>query len=154
MNHKKAREDFIRRCSSCGLDSKHLILEGSSPRLDYLSKYNEIDIALSPFPYGGGTTAVEGLWMGVPIIMKKGNYFLSHLGETIANNSGLADWIAEDENDYIKKAIKLSSDKESLQKLRISLREKLRKSPLFDIQKFAKNFEGATWAMWKKWKER
>ncbi len=154
LNHKKAREDFIRRCSSYGLDSKHLILEGSSPRLDYLSKYNEIDIALSPFPYGGGTTAVEGLWMGVPVIIKKGNYFLSHLGETIANNSDLTDWIAEDENDYIKKAIKLSSDKESLQKLRMSLREKLRKSPLFDIQKFAKNFEGATWAMWKKWKER
>ncbi len=153
FNYQKAREDFVERCSSYNINSKCLILEGSSPRLEYLSKYNKIDIALSPFPYGGGTTSVEGLWMGVPVMTKRGDYFLSHLGESIANNSGLSDWIAEDEDDYVEKVIKFSSDIEALQKLRISLREKLSSSPLFDIQNFAIHFEEAAWGMWKKWKE-
>ena len=77
-------------------------MEGYTPRAEYLASYNRVDIALDPFPYPGGTTTIEGLWMGVPIITKKGNRFLSHAGETIANNAGLQNWIAKSDDDYVE----------------------------------------------------
>jgi predicted O-linked N-acetylglucosamine transferase (SPINDLY family) len=100
----------VTRFASCGVTADRLILEGRDKREDYLACYNRVDLALSPFPYGGGTTSLEGLWMGVPVLTKTGNHFLSHVGESIAHNSGLSDWVAADNNDYIDKAIAFASD--------------------------------------------
>jgi len=147
LGYKSGRDRILSRFASYGIPKHRLILEGKSSREKYLESYHRIDIALSPFPYGGGTTSVEGLWMGVPVIARKGNYFLSHLGESIAHNSNLSDWIAEDNEDYIAKAIEFSSDTNALKLLRQSLRENLLKAPLYDLQRFANNFERALWQM-------
>ena len=136
-----------------GIKANQLILEGASPRSEYLASYNRVDIALSPFPYSGGTTSVEGLWMGVPVIVKQGNHFISHLGESIAHNAGLSNWIASDEDDYVSKAIEFSSNLKDLAALRASLRAKVLSSPLFDAKRFANHFENALRKMWEKWKE-
>ena len=126
-------------------------MEGYTPRAEYLESYNRVDIALDPFPYPGGTTTIEGLWMGVPIITKKGNRFLSHAGETIANNAGLQNWIAKSDDDYVEKAIINSSDFDRLNKLRLNLRSQVISSPLFDSKRFSQVFEEAVWGMWSKW---
>ena len=147
LGYQSSRDRVLSRFASFGIAEHRLILEGKSSREEYLACYHRVDIALSPFPYGGGTTSVEGLWMGVPVITKKGNHFLSHLGESIAHNSNLSDWIAEDSEDYIAKAIEFSSDLSALEMLRHSLRENLPKTPLFDLPRFANNFEKALWEM-------
>ena len=85
--------------------------------------------------------------MGVPVVAKKGGYFLSHLGESIASNTGLHDWLAHDNEDYIAKTIKHSSDLDTLAELRQGLREKLLRTPLYDLPRFANNFEQALWKM-------
>ena len=85
--------------------------------------------------------------MGVPVVTKKGNHFLSHLGESIAHNSGLPDWIAVDDEDYVAKAVAFASDLESLSALRRGMREQLLKTPLFDAPRFARHFEEALRAM-------
>jgi predicted O-linked N-acetylglucosamine transferase (SPINDLY family) len=147
LDYQSGRDQILSRFASFGIAEHRLILEGKSSREEYLACYHRVDIALSPFPYGGGTTSVEGLWMGVPVITKKGTYFLSHLGESIAHNSNLSDWIAEDNEDYIAKAIEFSSDLSALEMLRQSLRENLLKTPLFALPRFANNFEKALWEM-------
>ena len=136
-----------KRFAAHGISDGRLILEGSSTRNDYLSCYNRVDIVLSPFPYGGGTTSAEALWMGVPSVVKKGQYFLSRIGESIANNAGLSDWIADNDDDYIVKALKFSSDLEALSALRSCMREKLLRTSLFDAKRFAGQFEEAVWEM-------
>ena len=141
LGYQSGRDQVISRFASFGIAEHRLILEGRSSREEYLACYHRVDIALSPFPYGGGTTSVEGLWMGVPVIAKKGDCFLSHLGESIAHNSNLPDWIAEDNKDYIEKAIKFSSNLSELNRLRLSLRKNLLKSPMYDLPKFAAHFE-------------
>jgi predicted O-linked N-acetylglucosamine transferase (SPINDLY family) len=147
LDHESGRHRVLSRFAAVDIEADRLILEGRSPRGEYLSCYSRVDIVLSPFPYGGGTTSAESLWMGVPVITKKGDHFLSHLGESIAHNSGLSDWIASDEEEYVAKAVAYASDIDALSDLRKGMREKILSTPLFDIPRFALHFEHAIRAM-------
>lgn len=143
LNHEWGRNRILSKFGALDISADRLILEGTSSREEYLACYDRIDIALSPFPYGGGTTSVEGLWMGVPVITKRGDYFLSHLGESIASNVGFTDWIAGDEDEYVAKAVAHTSDLSALAALRSGMRKRLLASPLLDAKKFAGHFESA-----------
>jgi predicted O-linked N-acetylglucosamine transferase (SPINDLY family) len=138
------------RFAAFGIPADRLLLEGSSPRAELLAAYQRVDIALDPFPYPGGTTSVEALWMGVPLITRRGDRFLSHMGESIAHNAGLADWIAANDNDYVAKAVYHSTHLERLAALRAGLRAQVLASPLFNAPRFARNFEAALWGMWQR----
>ena len=149
LDHKTARDRVYLQFSAYGISADRLRLEGRSNRAEYLRCFDQIDIALSPFPYGGGTTSVEGLWMGVPVITKAGNHFLSRLGESIAHNSGIADWVASDDDEYVAKAVAFSRDLAGLELLRASLRDRICAAPLFDTKKFAHHFKNALITMWR-----
>jgi len=149
LNSKKNRIEILNRFSQFEISSENLLLEGSSPYNEYFKSYNKVDIALSPFPYGGATTSIEGLWMGVPALTRKGNHLISHYGESIAYNCGLKDWVVGNDDEYISKAIELSMDIKSLSELREGLRKKVLNSPIFDAERFSKNFEKVLWDMWK-----
>ena len=138
----------LARFASHGIAKDRVLLEPASPREDYLLAYHRIDIALDPFPYPGGATSFEALWMGLPVLTKRGDRFLSHAGETIASNAGLADWIAADDDDYVGKAVHFAADLEHLARLRAQLRAQVLASPLFDAPRFARHFEAAMWGMW------
>ena len=146
-------ETTRQRFAACSIAPERLLLEGASPRAELLAAYNQVDIALDPFPYPGGTTSVEGLWMGVPVITRRGDRFLSRVGESIAHNAGLADWIAIDDEDYVAKAVAHASGLERLAQLRAGLRQRVLASPVFDAPRFARNFEAAMWGMWQRWQE-
>ena len=89
--------------------------------------------------------------MGVPVLTKKGdNRFVSHQTESINYNSGMSDWVAKDENEYLSKAIKFSSDINELEKIRKNLRKKTLKLPSFDTFLFAEQFDKALWKIWNK----
>ena len=136
------------RFAAHGIGSERLILEGYSPRAELLAAYQRVDIALDPFPYPGGTTSAEALWMGVPVLTKRGDRFLSHVGETVAYNAGLANWIAQDEQDYIAKAAAFAAALNGLAELRVNLRSQVLAAPLYDASRFARHFEAAMWGMW------
>ncbi len=148
LHDRNICENTRQRFASHGINAERLILEGNAPRADLLASYQRVDIALDPFPYPGGTTSVESLWMAVPVLTLRGECFLSHVGESIAHNAGLSDWIAADADNYVDKAIAFVSDLNELAKLRISLREQVLASPIFDAARFARNFENALWEMW------
>jgi len=145
------REETLQRFARNGIAPDRLILEEASPRPEYFVSYNRVDIALDPFPYPGGTTSIEGMWMGVPVLTKRGDRFLSHAGETILHNAGLPGWIAVNEDDYVAKAVSFASDLNYLAHLRAGLREQLLQSPLFDATHFARNFGDAMQEMWARW---
>jgi len=129
------------------ISTERLILEGSESRNRYFESYNRIDIVLDTFPYPGGTTSFEALWMGVPVVTLKGDRFLSRLGASIVTNAGLADWVATSNDDYVKRAISFSKDIPRLSRLRSNLRDQVLKTPLFNSVSFAKHFENAVFGM-------
>ncbi len=148
LHNDALMKNVIEWFAAHGIAENRLILETTSGRVAALNSYNKIDIALDPFPYPGGTTSYEALWMGVPILTMRGSTYLSHLGESIMHNAGLPEWIAADEEDYIAKAVAFGSNLADLANLRSSLRARVLASPLFDATLFARSFEEALWGMW------
>ena len=107
---------------------------------DHLDNYNLIDIALDTFPYNGVTTSFEAIWMGVPVLTMAGYNFNSRCGVSINKNLNMEQLIAKDEDDYVSKAVSLSSERDKFINLRKSLFKDAIKSPLFDGNKFSENF--------------
>ncbi len=118
---------------------------------EHIGMYSNIDIALDTFPYNGTTTTCESLWMGVPVITRKGIIHASRVGTSILKNSGLEGLISESRPDYINKAVQLANDIERLACLRSRLRDMIRNSHLMDEKGFTINLEDMYRIMWQKW---
>jgi len=101
------------------------------------------------FPYNGGTTSFELSWMCVPLLVLKGNTFISKCGESINSNIKMQSWICNNYEDYIEKAVKFASNVEELQRTRAFLISHSRNSTLFDMRNFALEFSQALHQMWK-----
>jgi predicted O-linked N-acetylglucosamine transferase (SPINDLY family) len=112
-----------------------------------------VDIALDPFPFTGGTTTVEALWMGVPVLTLTGQSFLARQGVGLMMNAGLPQWIADDPDDYVARAVSHAGNLQTLAALRAGLRQQVLASPIFDATRFALHFEAALRGMWKIWCE-
>jgi protein O-GlcNAc transferase len=138
--------------TAAGIDLDRVRIDGRiTDYAAHLNAYGEIDIALDPFPYNGGTTTVEALYMGVPVLVRAGDRYVAHMGESILHNVGLPDWIAADEAGYAVRGARLASDLAALSALRTGLRDRMLASPLFDAHRFAQNFEDALRGMWATW---
>ena len=124
------------------------------PRLpwpEYFRTYERVDIALDPFPCGGGTTTCDALWMGVPVVSLRGRTAVGRIGSSILSNIGLAELVADDIEEYVRKAAGLARDIPRLRALRSSLPERMRNSPLMNAPAFAQDVESAYRAMWRRW---
>ncbi len=113
--------------------------------------YNKIDIALDPFPCCGGTTSMDTLWMGVPLITLAGQSFVSRMGVTILTNAGLPELIAYTTEKYIELVVDLAQDRARLKKIRHNLRDRFSSSPAMDQKSFTQDMEEAYRGMWRKY---
>ena len=114
----------------------------------YLAAHAEVDVILDTFPFPGGTTTCEALWMGVPTLTLKGDRLIARQGASLLTAAGLPDWIAADADDYVRRAIALAGQPDKLQPLRESLRDRVAASSLFDGVAFARDFTEALRGMW------
>lgn len=151
LKDASVRNSILERFARQGVDRERLILEGTVARAEYLTPFQRVDIALDPFPYPGITTSVENLWMGVPVLTLAGKSFLSRQGIGLLMNAGLPEWIADDADDYVSRAVSHASDLPSLSLLRNGLRQQVRASPIMDAPRFARHFEAALRGMWTDW---
>jgi protein O-GlcNAc transferase len=141
------------RYAAHGIPADQLNVLVAGPRAAYLATYQQVDIALDPFPYTGGTTTAEALWMGVPVLTLAGKSFLSRQGVGLLTNAGLPEWVAEDSDDYVRRAVSHAGDLPRLASLRAGMREQVLASPVFDAPRFARHFEEALRKVWRKWCE-
>ena len=141
---------ILKQFNAQGIKAERLIFQDRSNLGDYLKVLSEVDIVLDTFPFTGGVTTTDALWLGTPVLGRIGrDTLVSYQGESILRNANMEDWIAKNEDDYIKKAISVASDSEQLSALRRGEETRsIKKSPLFDINRFAKNFECALLEMW------
>jgi predicted O-linked N-acetylglucosamine transferase (SPINDLY family) len=144
----EARKLILARFRQHGMPVARIQLLKGESRQAYLDSYRHVDIVLDTFPFPGGTTTCEALWMGVPTVTLAGHSFLSRQGASILTAAGMSNWVASDISEYQKKAIEFASDPVALSCLRTQLRPKIEKTPLFDGAMFARNFEATMWQIW------
>lgn len=134
-----------------GVERSRLMLEGLSPHAELLARYNDVDIALDPFPYSGGLTTYEALWMGVPVITVPGETFASRHSQIHLTAAGLPELVARDYDDYVTVAVGLANDAARLGGLRAELRGKVSSSPACNGGKFAEGFAALMRDIWRNW---
>jgi protein O-GlcNAc transferase len=145
------REEVLGRFIRMGVAAERIEIVGVQPWKQYISTFSRIDITLDPFPYGGGITTCDSLFMGAPVVSLSGNTAVGRGGRSILTNIGLPELIAQTPEEYKKIAQKLSGDLPKLSALRHTLRARMQQSPLMDAKSFARDIEAAYRQMWRKW---
>jgi len=151
LNDAKLKAAFEKKFIDRGIETARIELRGSSLHHELFAQYNDIDIALDPFPYTGGLTTIEALWMGVPVITRPGFTFASRHAASHLTAVGMADWICADLSAYKAKALEWAARIDNLSAVRQGLRARVAGSPLCDVHGFARDLETALRAVWVKW---
>jgi protein O-GlcNAc transferase len=144
-------DDIRQRFARAGIDPARLDFVGYQSRTAYLQTFARIDIALDSFPYNGGVTTCNSLWMGVPVVTLSGRTSLGRAGSSILNNVGLPDLVATAHEQYVQIALNLAADVNRLSDLRRNLRPMMQRSPLLDGPRHTRNIEAAYRQMWLSW---
>jgi predicted O-linked N-acetylglucosamine transferase (SPINDLY family) len=150
-NQGSHRQRFVDRFAAAGISRDRIGFVGYLPIDQYLAQYGRIDIALDPFPYAGGTTTCDALWMGVPVVSFAGWLAVSRSGLSLLCNAGLPELATTSIEQYVATAADLARDLSRLATLRSTLRERLRESPLMNAPRFASDVETAYRLMWRRW---
>ncbi len=142
---------LLGRLVARGLDAKRVDI---LPRVTLAEYYNLIasfDIALDAFPYSGGTTTLDALWMGTPMITLSGDRAASRSASSILRTLGLDAFVTNSPDEYVALNVRLAQDVEVRAMLRASLRERMGRSPLMDAAGFVEALERSYREMWRSW---
>lgn len=137
------RDRLLARFSQQGIAADRLELRGHVEHAAMMAEYNEIDVALDPFPYNGGLTTCEAMWMGVPVLALRGDQIISRQTAAISHAVGTSGFIADDLEGYRQLAMAWSRDLERLQTVRAGLRDAVARSPLCDAVGCTRELEQA-----------
>ncbi len=151
LNGRTARKRVGDAFLAAGGTADQLELRGTVLRPQLLAAYNTIDVALDPFPYSGGVTTCEALWMGVPVVTCPGETFASRHSLSHLSNVGLTETVAQNSSDYIERAVRLAEDIPHLAALRAGLRDQMARSPLCDGERFTRNLMVQLRDVWRQW---
>lgn len=137
--------------SAHGITPDRIALSGHSPHAEMLAQYGRVDIALDPFPFTGGLTTCEALWMGVPVVTLAGETLVSRQSASLLTNLGKTEWVAESPRQYAETALRLAADPAGLGRLRRGLRAQMAASPVCDARAFTLELESAYRKIWQAW---
>ncbi len=149
----ECRERITNFFGAMGVSADRLLLEGMSEYRIMKIRYAKVDIALDTFPYSAGSTTINALWQGVPVIAISGSSWRERNAASILAGAGLDELIADNAEDYLDKAIHLANDIERLSAYRSTLSERMSASPQWQTEKFARNFEHTLRSIWIDWLE-
>jgi predicted O-linked N-acetylglucosamine transferase (SPINDLY family) len=145
------RHRMLERLAGAGIPPKRALLLGGSPHVEHLKTYHMVDVALDPYPHGGGITTAEALAMGVPVVTLMGGTLPSRISASFLNALGMPEWIARTDEEYVQIALAAAQDLPRLARLREHLRARFLRSPIGDLQGYTRAVERAYRAIWQRW---
>jgi len=150
--HDPAKQrNLTERIERLGLDPARIEIRGRESIARYFASMSNVDVALDTFPYGGATTTLDTLWMGVPIVALRGDRGISRSSYSILKSLGADDLIAETREAYVELNVRVALDRAWRERLRATLRDRLIQSPLMDAKGFTVALESRYREMWDTW---
>ena len=149
LGDRSVQERFTGLFAAEGIGPERLILEGPEELGQMMLRYGAIDIALDPTPYNGGTTTLQALWMGVPVVSLRGGNFVSRMGASFLTTLGRSDWIADDDEGYRAIVRQLAGQVAELRQGRAALREQMARCGLSDLDRYAADFQALLRRVWR-----
>jgi predicted O-linked N-acetylglucosamine transferase (SPINDLY family) len=150
LTEASVQANVLKTFAENGLAADRIELRGSSPYPEMLREYDDIDIALDPFPFGGATTSCDALWMGVPVVTLPGDRLASRQTYSFLHYMGYAEFAASSPDHYVARCVALAADPGRLKNLRHDLRAALIAAPFSDGPKFTAGLEEAYRIMWRR----
>lgn len=129
------------RFARMGVNAERLILRGPTELSQMMQEYLEVDVALDPFPYNGGTTSLQALWMGCPLVSLQGNNFVSRMGASFLTHLQRTEWLAHDVDGYMACALALAQQLREKPWSRQALRRQMQSSGLCQIEQHTREIE-------------
>jgi protein O-GlcNAc transferase len=151
LDDADTRARMLGNFTCAGIDPARIVLLGKTGRDEHLAAFNQIDIALDPFPHGGGVSALEGLMMGVPVITLHWPTLAGRLSASIVTSMGLCDWVVQTQEQYVELAVEKARDLQSLSTLRQQLRGIFTSSILGDQAAYVQVVEREYRKLWQDW---
>jgi predicted O-linked N-acetylglucosamine transferase (SPINDLY family) len=145
---RETRKVVSDMAAEAGLKPSLLVFEDGGPQAHLLAGYANIDVALDTFPYSGGVTTLEALWMGIPVVTRQGATFAGRHSASHLHAAGLPELIALTDDAYVATAVALVQNPQHLAALRAGLRARLLACPLMDADRFAAQLETALLGLW------
>jgi len=139
-NQEFVRQQFRRR----GVDPDRLTILPPADHDTFLRYYDRIDLALDAFPYSGGTTTMEAIWQGVPVLTIEGDRWAARTSRTLLRECHLGEFVASDPSTYVEQAVAWATSPERwprLEALRNDMRAELRASSTCNGSKLAIEME-------------
>jgi predicted O-linked N-acetylglucosamine transferase (SPINDLY family) len=136
-----AQENMRRAADAQGVERERLVFAPRVAPPDYLARLQMADLFLDTFPYNGGTTVSDVLWMGVPVLTLSGRTYISRMAGSLLTHVGLPDLITDTLAEYERMAIALGRTPARVASYRRYLAEHGRQSVLFDIPRFMRGYE-------------
>ena len=144
-----ARKRIIDAFEQHGVTAERIEFRTHSAHRDMLAEYNDLDIALDTFPYNGGLTTAEALWMGIPVLCLRGETVVGRQSACMLQALGCEDTIADSVDAYVERAVALAQQSETLAALRSHLRERMAASPVCDANAFVQDLESLYRSVWR-----
>lgn len=152
MNEKTTQDAVYRILESGGVKRDRVVLVGETKQTKLLEAYaRRVDLALDPFPYSGGVTTLEAMWMGVPTVTFAGETFAGRHSATHLTAAGLGSFCAGSVEEYIDLAVAWTKRPHELAALRAGLRQRVAASPLNDHVRFGGHLDAALRRLWQDW---
>jgi predicted O-linked N-acetylglucosamine transferase (SPINDLY family) len=140
---KEMERNLRKEAEKRDVDPTRLIFSPRTAYASYLARYRLADLFLDTFPFNGGTTASDALWVGLPIITCLGDTFASRMGCSLLHAVGLSELVAGSLVEYEALALKLSRDPDRLAAIKAGLARNRNSHPLFDTVRFTRHLEAA-----------
>lgn len=151
FDREEVRKSFESWFVEDGIAAERVEFSGASPSREYLSAYKDIDIALDPFPYNGGSTTLDALWMGVPVVTLRGYMPMATTGASLLQSAGMPEFVASTPEQYLKIAVYLASVVPQVPDFRHEIRKALQSSPIMDEPGSTRSLENAFRDIWRRW---
>jgi predicted O-linked N-acetylglucosamine transferase (SPINDLY family) len=145
------RDRIIGEFVSRGIEGSRIRVLPALDFVSFLELFGAIDISLDPFPYGGGTTTMQSLWMGVPVVTLRGTTAFARNSVGLLSEVGLKQLIAATPSDYVAAAAECAANHNRLGEMRAGLRGRVAASRLTDARQFSEHLETAYRSMWRKY---